>query len=375
MRIGIVVIAVLIGFSLWTSAIAANIDSTDIDTSHWQILAYPWVSINSDEGLSVGFSAGIAQPPGIVLFPTVSVASVGKASIGIRGEIISGRWHGMGETTLFRSVRFLYPAGEGIPDYYASATVDRFYSSLSILRSTASGIEIGPDLLIDIAKGKDAEDFDDQPLDIDTLARFGFGSIVQAGIRARWYNTSPIRPMDGWLVEGAIRAGRASGDANAGVCLDAAADWKIAWTKPISERTRIYLRGWGRHQWNSPPPVRNDIGWVRSVRGQPFHRDFGRRFISGRTQIHRTVLTGWGLPFRIAHSIWSKIPSYRLDVEMVGFYDVGVVGDPDFGWKKTRHGYGVGLRFILPPELVFMLDFGITPGGDIRFYLGGGETL
>ncbi|MDP8228640.1 MAG: hypothetical protein P9M15_04235, partial [Candidatus Electryoneaceae bacterium] len=120
-------VLVVIGLFFATTSTAAEIDSTDTDSSRWQILAAPWVSINSDEGLSVGISAGIAKPPGIILFPTVFVASVGKASVGIRGEILGERWRGIGETTLFRSVRFLYPAGDGIPDYYAKATVDRYY--------------------------------------------------------------------------------------------------------------------------------------------------------------------------------------------------------------------------------------------------------
>ena len=51
-------------------------------------------------------------------------------------------------------------------------------------------------------------------------------------------------------------------------------------------------------------------------------------------------------------------------------------GDPDYGgWRRTRQGYGLSLRLVLPPELVFFFDVAIMPGGDPMFYFGGGESL
>lgn len=340
-----------------------------------QILVAPWVAADSDKGIGFGITAGIARPPGNAVYSILHLTSKGNIGVSIRGETSVWDWQCAGDISASRATRYLYPPNKDFPDFYAKALTTRYYFSLSILKPLVGGIEIGPDFLVDIARSKNVKDHDGNLLDSENYPRFGFGSVVQCGLRARWLTTSVQRPLDGWHVDASIRGGRASGDVIDGAQPDLAGDLRVAWTKPLHEQTRLYLRGWGRFQSVSPPPVRNYIGGDRSMRGQPAHRDFGRRFISGRAQINWDMISQWSTPFTVVNYFWSRIPRYRLDVEFVTFYDFGAVGDPDYGWRHTRHGYGAGLRFVLPPELVFFLDIARSPGGDVRFYLGGGETL
>lgn len=361
-----VILVVLMGICLNRSAVA--------DSSKVQIIAAPWASANSDEGVVFGATAGLAKPD-MVIFPSAYIATLGSVGFGVKGEISTNDWIWLGESTISKSIKYLYPDGSGIPDYDAKATVNRFFTTLSVLKPFDNGWEVGPDILIDMTQSKEVKNADGQPSDKSNYPRFGDGSIYQLGIKARWRTTSAIRPKNGWIVELALRGGRAAGDEIVGVKPDLANDLRVAYVTAFTDRSRIYLRSWWRYQLNAPAPVQNDLGWVRSLRGQPIHRDYGRKIICSRIQYHYLITDSWGWPLEVAHSIFSLFPVAKLEVEWVGFYDMGITGDPSFGWTTPRHGLGMGFRFALPPELVVFIDFAISPGADWRYYTGTGETI
>ncbi len=95
----------------------------------------------------------------------------------------------------------------------------------------------------------------------------------------------------------------------------------------------------------------------------------------GRAQLHQTLISEWLFPMKTVNRVLSFFPVWAVNVEVVGFYDIGRCGDPDFGWNPIRQGYGCGFRVVVPPELTLAFDFAITPHGGKMFYFGMGETL
>jgi hypothetical protein len=291
-----------------------------------------------------------------------------------QAELKTPQWRFVDISWLSKMPRIIYTQEDNDPQEVARAVVTQFELQLSALRRFGE-LEIGPSALIRAVKAQDAKDANEYPIPLNSFRRFGTADMELAGVRMRYLTTSIVRPIDGVILDMSVRAGRASGNNSSSPVFDADTDIKAGWAKPVSENGRIYLRTWAMFQLNAPPSVRNFLGWERNHRGQPYMREWGRRFLSGRFQYHHCFKRSSSFPMEQLNSVFPFIKPCKLDFEIVPFYDIGAIGDPEFGWHKTRSGFGAGLHIILPPELVFRIDFAVAPNGPFRFYIGAGETI
>lgn len=395
------IISILIAVSLAHGTPRDVADSTGGKASDRQIIGMPWLSGSSDQGIAAGFSIGMADSPVYVVYLVGYASARRYASLSLKGESELGDRRIAGRISLTSINRKVYPDGSGVPDPSASAQVGRITANISLLKALRSAdspqpgtgsrltgskldklpstgqsiFEIGPDLLLDVSRSKDAVDASGNSPDLESIPRFRSGSTAQIGLRCRYRTTSAQRPVDGLLVDAAARLGRSGGDLPGLPDPDFSNELSAAAAIPLNSHFRLYLRGQWQYQLNSPLPVRNSLGADKTLRGQPDQRDIGRRVLSGRAQLHLTTLHKWTFPSRVLHYLWTGFPVLPLDVESVFFADIGKAGDPDYGWRHSRQGFGYGLRFVAPPELVLFLDIAKSPGGDVRFYIGTGETL
>lgn len=355
------------------SAFAAPADSTDRE--HTRVLALPYALANSDDGLILGGGAGVSRPGVLYLVASAEFSFVGRMTAAIECELQRGTTRYVGRISGVRGTRESYPELAADPEPIATATEERVQVQVSALRQVARHWEIGPALLYESALGLDPEDADGNPLAVNTLPRYRPGTNALAGLRARRRTTSAVRPYHGSILDFVVQGGSAWSAAWAAPRADAAVQAFAALAKPFAPNLRLYLRADGRWQLNAPAPVRNFNGGERRVRGQPLRRELGRRIVFTRAQLHWTVLERIAWPMEFAGRILPLLPVFPLDVELVPFYDFGMIGDAEFGWRPARHGLGAGIRIVIPPELVLRIDVGVTPGGSPRFYLGVGETI
>ncbi len=342
----------------------------------WKWIGIPFVYANSDFGIIYGVGVGAAQGSDRYLSTSMTYSARGNIGAGIVGEFRFGNWRLMRSINFYQKKRYIFHEIGAATDTLARATMNEGEALLSALYSFSKNFEWGPDLQVSFSEGRSPKGKNQETLPADSLERFRQGSLALLGVRARWKTTSSIRPMNGLLCETAVRTGRAGGERYAAPRVDLAAEVKLAGAKSLLPHTRIYCRGWGQYQLQAPTPVRNDLGGELTLRGEPEQRDFGRQLLLGRSQLHWLVLSGITFPARWLNRMFSFFPVWAIDVESVFFYDCGAAGDPDYpSWRRTRHGFGTGLRIILPPELVFHVDFAWTPYGGKAFYFGAGETL
>ena len=375
--------ALAIFLSRPANLLAGGDEPADPDSSEviggWRFLGAPYMEVDSDDGLVLGLGAGVSLPPRYYILNWIESSFRGFFRIGLEGEVETGGLRHVGKISFDRMYRYLYSEEGADPEAFAKALVEHSEIKLSALRPSAWGsnrwFEIGPSIHIEHAKGIDPTDTEGVRLPIESLDRFRPGTLVLAGIHARYRTTGPVRPLDGVVLSVILQAGGVEWNGWEKPRTEATAVLHGAWAVPAGDHLRIYLRGEGRLQLESPPPLRDYIGGGERVRGIPDRREFGRRVLLGRAQLHLTAIRGMRWPMELASAIIPPIPVWPMEVEVVPFYDVGAVGDPDFGWLKTRHGFGGGLRFVLPPDLVVHLDIAQSPGGETKFYFGFRETL
>jgi hypothetical protein len=342
----------------------------------WQFLGLPYITADPDFGIIFGAGVGIAKPPRTNFLVNTSISTGGQMGLTLRGEVGSER---SSQVFIFR--QWLNPAGVyspigALPEAEAVAQLQRTEIKIAFLRRYSEHLEFGPELWNDFSKGIDPETPDGDPVNVAGIPRYRIGGLTLAGLRARYRTTSATRPTDGVIIDAAVRAGRADGIDYTHPRPTIAGDFWISKAKPISQNLRLYGRVWFRAQSEAPVSVRNDLGGVFSLRGQPYNRDYGRRLIAGRFQLHWTLIRGFTTFSDIAQMIIPPFPDWPLNLEVAPFADIGAVGDPDIGgWRRTRQGYGLSIRFVLPPELVFFFDIGYSPEGRPLLYFGGGETI
>ncbi|MBD3165124.1 hypothetical protein GF324_00840 [bacterium] len=347
-------------------------DSTDREL---QFLGSPYVSANSDVGFTIGFGASFTKGRDLNLTLSTSYSTRGFMSLSLKGEVVTGGARWIREIIVGRYKRRLYAPSGWSPDPYAVATSDRLLVTLAPLWEIR-GVEVGPELYMLVADSRDFEGGDGNPWMGPTPGRFRAGSAVTGGVRARWRTMSATRPMHGWLLEGAVRGGVADGETFDKPRPEFALDLRAATALRLSDAFRLYLRGQGTYFEQAPQAVQPFLGGIETLRGQSLERDVGRRVLMSRSQFHYRFAKHWAWPGELAHRIWPLVPPLKLDLELVAFHDMGAVGDPLYdGWQRTRHGYGGGLRWVIPPELVFFFDIARAPDGTLFFYFGGGETL
>lgn len=367
--------AVLFFFFSLPVAHAQEVGQDEDVPSGWKILGSPYISADSDHGLIIGLGVGASNGPGRSLAASASYASRGDYGAGITGEYRLGKYRLLRSVNAYRNRRFLYSPGNGKPEKLAEYLQDKLDLQLAALFPVTQGMELGPDLHLRVVKGLRPEDSQGNSLQVLSNPVFGQGSIATIGLRARWKNMSSIRPEGGYLVEAGVRSGRVSGTGIAGAKPEMEADLMVAGTHRINEFNRLYLRIRGAVQGAAPPPVRNYSGGETTLRGEPDWRDQGRKVLLFRAQVHHLLFRDVLQLSRLANSIIPLLPLWAFDVETVAFYDAGVTGDRDYGWRPMRHSFGGGLRIVLPPVLVFHLDLAFTPYGGKAFYFGAGETL
>ncbi|MCB2200036.1 hypothetical protein KQI63_11555 [bacterium] len=385
------ILVILLGLGWALSAYSQTSDPTDeaesvsavndslVEKAHstgWQFLGAPYVTADSDNGIIFGGGTGLAHPPHTAYIVNSSISTNGLAGFTWRGETGSDKWRTILLTRIWLLPANLYPEHGALPDPYATARLQHTEFQVAAMRRFTPQFEFGPEIWTDFAKGIEPEDPDGNLLPLSNLPRFEDGSLTLLGLRGRYRTTSAVRPMDGFIIDLALRAGRADG-----ILLDeprftATSDLWIGWAKPVTRNTKLYMRGWFRAQDEAVPSVRNALGGIFTLRGQPFNRDYGRRLVAGRFQYHITMARNVTAISNAIQTVLPFMPTWELDLEVAPFADIGAVSDPDWGgWRRTRQGYGVSFRMVLPPELVFFFDLALTPGGDPLFYFGGGESL
>ncbi len=345
------------------------------NSSGVQFLGAPYIFANSDLGLVYGMGGGLSRSPKLYILFFFNVSNNNLVEGGVlQGEYSYSDWKFSDVSWISKAPQYIYSLQDNNPEIIAKAIMTRFELQLSALRRVGN-LEIGPTMMFRKSFARDHKDKDDNPIPRNSYERFGNANVELLGIRARYETTSPVRPTDGILLDGSLRFGRTNSNTYKSPRFDLDGEIKIGWTKPISSVSRFYSRIWCIFQLEAPPPVQQHLGWERNHRGQPYMREWGRRMLSGRFQLHFTFLERSKFPLDYLNKLIPVIKPDRMDFEIVPFYDVGEIGDPAFGWHKPRHGFGIGIHAVLPPELVLRLDFAIAPGGPIRYFIGAGETL
>ena len=349
-----------------------------------KFIAAPWASASTDEGIAVGFTAGISKFPNLLAYTSLQTSSKGYSSISLQAEIRNCYVKNILNASASKAIRQLYDPFKPIPEPYASAVVNRYQIRYSRLYQRSKNFAIGPDFKFDFSSARKIECLENTELPWDfewpyPKRRFDRGTSYSAGLRARYATMNPNRPLNGRIVDLSFRIGQAE-DRDWKLDLDRSGEILIALARQFSHRNRFYLRFLGQFQELIPPPIQNHLGGESTLRGEPSQRDYGNTILCGRAQYHLTVLKNWDFPLNLAHRIWSIFPVWAMDVEVVSFYDIGGVVDGHWGersdrYVKTKQGYGGGLRFVIPPELVLYFDVAKSPHGSPRFYLGVGETL
>jgi hypothetical protein len=355
-------------------AIAQDNSTTPDNPSKWQFLGAPYITADSDNGVIFGVGTGIAKQPNLALIINTSVSTTGLAGFTVRGEAASRNYRYIMKNAIWKFPTNIYSFQGAFPDWQVTSLLQHTEIQWAFLRKISPNFEMGPEIWTDFAKGLSPEDPDGNSVAVSNIPRLRDGSLALGGIRARYRTTSAVRPMDGVIIDFAIRAGRADGVMFTQPKFTTTADLWTAFAKPLSKRSKLYMRGWFRYQDQAAPSVRNGIGGIYSLRGQPYSRDYGRRLISTRIQYHYRLVDHVNI--RAIRKVLPFIPEWDLQFEVAPFADIGAVADSDFnGWHRTRQGYGISLRFILPPDLIFFLDLAMSPGGKQQFYFGGGESL
>ncbi|MBT7618009.1 MAG: hypothetical protein HN590_12070 [Calditrichaeota bacterium] len=349
--------------------------SENQDLNNLQFLGAPYVFANTDLGIVYGVGGGISRSPNLYLlfFLNFSTNSLIEGGV-LQGEYTYLNWNFSEVSWISKAPQYIYTIQNNDPQVIAKALMVRYELQLSALRKVGSW-EIGPSMIVRKSSARDQKDKDDNPILEDSYERFGEGNVQLLGVRAKYETASSLRPIAGILIDGSLRFGRTNGDVYQLPRFDVDAEIKIGWAIPITSKTRIYARIWSIFQLEAPPPAQQHLGWERNHRGQPYMREWGRRMLSGRLQFHFTTVKRSPFPLVYMHEWIKIIKPARVDYEIVPFYDVGEIGDPAYGWHKPRHGIGIGLHLVMPPELVLRLDFAFAPSGPLRFFIGAGETL
>ncbi len=339
----------------------------------WKVIGIPYVYGNSDDGLIFGVSAEATSPGGQYMQGYVQATSGGALAVRVKGELQFSSFRIVGRVKAQQGNEYLYPTSAVDPKWMARADVYRLEAQSAMLFEAASHLEIGPDVEVLLTDAKKLEDQNEQSLPDNSIARFTRGSHALIGVRLRYRTMDPIRPLRGFMVDGAFRIGRLGGATD--IRFDYASEVTLAGAIPICCDLRWFNRMYGKRQMEATPPIQTELGGIKTLRGQPSGRDYGRTQLAGRSQVHWTIAHGWRGFFGTLHSIIHGIPAWKVDVETVAFYDVGMTGDPTYGWRKMRHGVGGGFRIVLPPTLVLRADVAVSPGGSPAFYIGVGEEL
>lgn len=363
----------------------ANAETND-STSTAKFIGTPIASASSDEGVVIGAVAGFARDSGGVFYLSAYQSTKRYTGLGLRGEFNAGDWRVVTKNHITRILRKVYPATGDVVEEYAHATVNRLQIDVAALKAFDGDFlsgnksalhELGPSFVMDVSQAENPEDINGESLNLERLYAFQRASTAQLGVRLRIRTTSASRPVDGFVFDSKLLAGRTSGESlsKPKFKFDASFSAWLAVAQPLSQSTRLYLRGSWQLQGLAPPPIRNWLGGDNTLRGQPDHRDLGREIVMGRVQLHQMLISEWLFPMKTVNRVLSFFPVWAVDVEAVGFYDIGRCGDADFGWNPMRQGYGGGFRVVVPPELTLAFDFAITPHGGKMFYFGMGETL
>ena len=360
---------------LCSDSTVLSVEPDTLNESQWQIIGAPYVLANSDVGVAYGAGGGVSYYPKLYLLWWFGYSTKGLLSVGISSaEFNTPKWKFLDVSWASKMPAYQYTLHDNEPQIIGKADVTQYEFQLSALRKYGK-LEIGPTGMIRIVSAENAEDGIGNSVPLDTFDRFGKADVELIGLRVRYNTASPIRPINGTIFEAALRGGRSDWERFDNPRFDMDAELRIGSAFAYSPRNRLFLRAWGMYQMEAPPPVQNFLGWERNHRGEPFMREWGRWFLSGRIQYHLTWIEHSPQPMKLLNELFSFIKPALIDYEIVPFYDIGAIGDPAYGWNKTRHAIGLGFHIVLPPDLVFRLDLAISPGGPMRFYIGAGETI
>ncbi len=370
--------SIILLFILLTVPISALADSSEVsdtDSLSWRAIVTPFIFANSDDGVQYVFGLGLSKYPKFYAIAGAQITSKGNVGVGFDGEASIGDRRYIFDLGFSRRGDDTFPSMGNKPESIAKATTSSLKINLSTLANITDRFEFGPVVNVSTSESKDFELLNDSEFDPKVLMNYQKANLSLFGARARYSTTSPIRPTDGVIIDGMVLAGRSEGEFNATPRFDLNASLRLAIAKPLSRNFMLYLRNDSHFQLETPTPLRKHIGGDKELRGEPLRRDLGRRVLLGRAQLHYTITRSFTMPWRMVHAIFKSVPINSAEIELVPFYDVGVAGDPDYGWKRTRHGYGMGLKFVLPPDLVITLDFATTASGLTGFYFMFGQTI
>jgi len=343
-------------------------DESEEEKAVWRGFATPFLFANSDDGFVFGLGLGLSKDPGLYLISGLELTTKGNNRVAVETE-----WYHKNNTIVLkvdlgRTKRYLYPATEISPDYFAKADMEDVEFRLSYMKKYKSSFEAGPTLWVESIKGLNPVDQKNNEISYDGIDIFNPAFIALAGYRFRSKTTSAVRPTDGYVIDISLMGGVSNFNLWSDPKEDMYSKLIAALAKPLNNNFMTYFRIAGSYQLNAPAPLQNYNGGFDRVRGHADRREYGRRIIWGRSELHWTLTRKFDWPQRVAHSIFSFFPTWPLELEIVPFYDFGMAGDPSYGWNRTRHGLGAGIHFILPPELVLRLDLAAAPGGELFYY-------
>jgi outer membrane protein assembly factor BamA len=143
--------------------------------------------------------------------------------------------------------------------------------------------------------------------------------------------------------------------------------------QPLSERQTLFL-GWltslrtGTVGEDVPVYLQYRMGGANSIRG--YDIDKLGRTLYGKNQMIGTFEYQFNiLPLRAYNFMkWSA----ALGIQLAAFSDVGIAwsDDNEFTWDRTKTGFGLGVRLLVPGTEMTRFDVGFNPDGDVYFHFG-----
>jgi len=118
------------------------------------------------------------------------------------------------------------------------------------------------------------------------------------------------------------------------------------------------------------------LGGSESLRGVPVNRYYGSRYYLVRVEARQMVVNDVPSPLRMLKKYDPGLADHTYSLGFVLFTDAGDAWRKDAGWWGFRQDVGIGLRIVLPPDVVGSIDVATPLDSDhIAVYFNLGQSF
>lgn len=345
-------------------------DSTTAGNS-CQLSIHPLMNYLSDYGMGIGPHIEAVAHGKSLAITTVGYPETGARWLALAGMLRGNKYSLQLVTRLERSERFIYSPYDNTFDKRASGWKTRFSGILSGLRNFGSHTRFGLVVRSDIAWSGAASLPSGQPALISERA-LRDASQHGAGIRFIYELADDTGKKPKLTADISLTAGIADEEFWKYTHFDWGYVGSVQFACSPLRRLIVAVDLEGSYSMNAPQPLRASLGGYGSLRGYPVYYRYGRRLAAARNEISWVLAEKAQILSAPLHSFWDRLHLEPDNLALVCFYDTGTVGDPEFGWLKTLHGFGAGLRMNVTRRTLFWFEAAGSPDHAARFYLGFG---